>query len=222
LLQAGQLDEAETLIRKALVSSPRDAKATSFSGNPRRRGRAADAENQYREALKLEPSNAQRSRTSVSYTRVQTGSTRPLRRSRQRCGLTESAQAVFNLGALYAARGDYQRAVPLLERAAGPSLNANNTPQAGDLGLLLTLVSAYAHTGREKEATALADHLEKWPATILALCSLLLSLAEAHQYARAIELFERTNKLHLKRSRFYITWESPSTMPIVLTRRHKL
>src|SRR6266436_4392338 len=59
LLQVGQLDEAETIVRKAIADSPHDAKAHVLLGVILdRRGRAADAENQYREALKLEPGNA--------------------------------------------------------------------------------------------------------------------------------------------------------------------
>ncbi len=105
-------------------------------------------------------------------------------------------RAIFNLGALYAARGDYPRAVPLLEKAAGtPACNADMRA-SGDRALLLTLVNAYVHVERKKEALDLSHCLEETSADDpRALFTLALSLAEAHEYAEAVRLFQRTNEL---------------------------
>ena len=59
LLQAGKLDEAEPLVRRAVGAAPRDADAHNLLGVILdQRGRAGEAEREYREALRLNPKRA--------------------------------------------------------------------------------------------------------------------------------------------------------------------
>ena len=70
---------------------------------------------------------------------------------------------------------------------------------------------------------ALADQLEQIagddPRTLFTLG---LSLAEGRQYARAVQLFERTNTLVRTLLKCSITWALRSTTWIDLMRRHRL
>src|SRR6202008_4924665 len=105
-------------------------------------------------------------------------------------------QAVFNLGALYAARGEYTRAVPLLEKAAQYLPSKPQLRPDTDRALLLTLVNAYVHTGRRVDASKLSRQIEELAkADPKTLFTLALSLAEAHEYEEAVRLFKRTNEL---------------------------
>src|SRR5436309_5106441 len=57
LLQAGKLDEAEPLVRRALGNAPQNPDAHNLLGAILdQRGRSTEAEREYREALRLNPS----------------------------------------------------------------------------------------------------------------------------------------------------------------------
>lgn len=199
LLQAGRLEEAEALARRAVVQSPRDANARTLLGIILdKSGRATEAEREYRDALRLNP-NFVPTRANLGVLLARTGRTDEAIQNFEAVlrVAPEHAQAVFNLGALYAARADYKRAIPLLERAANINSQTPNTkaPNA-DVSLLLTLVNAYAHDGRGARANELADSIERNASDDpRILFSLGLSLAEAREYKRAALLFERTNAL---------------------------
>jgi tetratricopeptide (TPR) repeat protein len=105
-------------------------------------------------------------------------------------------RAVFNLGTLYAAQGDYQKAVPLLEQASGWPAKPG-VASTSDIALLSTLLNVYAHAGRNREANALADSIEQLANDdARKLFTLALSLADGREYERAIRVFERVNALH--------------------------
>src|SRR5256885_10641092 len=58
LLQAGRLDEAEPLVRRALNNAPQNPDAHNLLGAILdQRGRSTEAEREYREALRLNPSS---------------------------------------------------------------------------------------------------------------------------------------------------------------------
>ena len=121
LVQAGRLEEAEAATRKILSTHPRNAEAHSLLGVILdQRGNTAEAEKQYDAALRLKPklvsalSNlgvllARTNRTSEAIAKFE----EVLRID------PKHERAMFNLGSLYAVRGDYKRAVPLLEKTAG-------------------------------------------------------------------------------------------------------
>ena len=79
-------------------------------------------------------------------------------------------RAIFNLGALYAARGDYPRAVPLLEKAAGTPACKPDLREPGDRALLLTLVNAYVHVDDEKKLSLFPIASKRPAPTIRARC----------------------------------------------------
>ena len=198
LLQSRRFDEAEAATRKILETNPRSADARALLALILdQRGQQADAEREYLAALKLRPNHvsalsnfgvllARTNRTAEAIAKFE----EVLRLD------PKHERAIFNLGALYAARGDYPRAVPLLEKAAGTPACAADVRESGDRALLLTLVNAYLHIDRRKEALDLSRCLEEISANDpRALFTLALSLAEAQEYAEAVRLFERTNEL---------------------------
>jgi Flp pilus assembly protein TadD len=197
LIQAGQLDAAEALTRKILHSDLRNAEAHALLGVILdKRGETVSAEQEYVAALQLKPglvmalSNfavllARMNRVAEAIQKFET-----VLRSDPRNDI-----ATFNLGALYAARGDYKRAIPFLERAAGVVPGKSDLREPVDFALLLTLANAYFHE-RRQEAPVLANRLEQLAGDDpKALFTLGLSLAEAHQYADAVRLFQRTSEL---------------------------
>src|SRR5436309_10208689 len=119
LLQAGRLDEAEPLVRRALGIAPQNPDAHNLLGAILdQRGRLPEAEREYREALRLNPKSiTAQANLGVLFARSQ--------RSEQAIQAFEAVlraapddpQATVNLGLLYAARGETARALPLLERA---------------------------------------------------------------------------------------------------------
>ncbi|HMF58231.1 MAG TPA: tetratricopeptide repeat protein [Pyrinomonadaceae bacterium] len=147
LLQAGRIDEAEPLVRRAVAVAPQTADAHNLLGAILdQRGRTEDAEREYREALRLNPrSISARANLGVLLARTN--------RSDQAIQMFESVltelpdhpQAVMNLGLLYAARGDYNRALPLLERA--------NTLFPNTFAVLYNLGVVLCHLKRFDEAT---------------------------------------------------------------------
>ena len=103
------------------------------------------------------------------------------------------AEATFNLAALYVARKDYVRAIPLLERAAGVS---RESTQPNDIALMLALANAYARANRGKDAAKLFDQIERNAGDDpRILFTLGLNVADAGDYERAAKLFGRTNSL---------------------------
>src|SRR4026209_1652235 len=153
LVQAGRLAEAETVTRKILTTHPRNAEAHSLLGVILdQRGATAEAEKEYGAALRLQPKLVSAlSNLGVLLARTNR-TTEAIAKFEQVLQIDpKHEKASFNLGALYAASGDYKRAAPLLEKAAGQ-----------DPRMLFTVA---------------------------------LRLAEAHQYAEAVRLFQRTNEL---------------------------
>ncbi len=198
LMKAGKLDEAEVLVRGVVSGAPRDPNAHILLGVILdQKGQPAAAEAAYREALRFQPKNT----SALTNLGVLLARTKRIDQAIETFETVlkiqpDHGQAISNLGTLYAARGDYQKAIQLLERAsAWPTIKTAGSDRA-DVPLLLSLVNAYAHAGREKDAITLSDWLEPLagndPRTLFTLA---LSLAEAHEYPRAIHFFERTNKL---------------------------
>jgi Flp pilus assembly protein TadD len=153
LVQAGKLAEAEAATRKILTTNPRNAEAHSLLGVILdQRGATADAEKEYAAALRLKPKLVS-ALSNLGVLLAKTNrATEAIAKFEEVLQIDPKHEgAVFNLGALYAASGDYKRAAPLLEKAAGQ-----------DPRMLFTVA---------------------------------LRLAEAHQYAEAVRLFQRTNEL---------------------------
>lgn len=198
LLQAQRFEEAETATRKVVDANPRNADARALLALILdQRGQQAEAEREYQAALKLKP-NLVSALSNFGVLLARTN--RPaeaIAKFEEVLRLDpKHTRAVFNLGALYAARGDYRRAVPLLEKAAGTPACVADVPEKTDRALLLTLVNAYVHIDRRKDALGLSRCLEETSAgDPRALFTLGLSLAEAHEYAEAVRLFQRTNEL---------------------------
>src|SRR5215210_6725601 len=153
LVQAGRLEEAEAATRKILGTNPRSAEAHSLLGVILdQRGVTADAEKEYAAALRLKP-NLVSALSNLGVLLAKTKRTDEAIANFEKVLSIDPRheRAAFNLGALYAARGDYKRAVPLLEKAAGPSPCKQNVRESA---LILTLVNAYAHLERRKDALA--------------------------------------------------------------------
>ena len=198
LLQSGRLAEAETATRKIVAESPHNAEAHTLLGVILdQRGLSADAEHEYHLALALKPNSI----SALSNLGVLLARTNRASEAIQKFEAVlrvnpEHPTAVFNLGALYAARGDYKRAIPLLEKTAGISAGNAKVRETADPSLLLTLLNAYVHAGRRKEALELSRRVEQAAgAEPKTLFTLALSLAEAHEYDEAVRLFKRTNEL---------------------------
>ena len=198
LVQAGRLEEAETATRKLIVTNPRSAEAHALLGVILdQRGNSGEAEKEYGAALRLKP-NFVSALSNLGVLLARTNRTAEAIAKFEKV-LTIDPQherAIFNLGALYAARKDFKRAVPLLEKAAGIVPGKTEIRAPLDVALVLTLVNAYVHADRRKDALDLSRRLEQIAASNpKAIFTLALSLAEAHEYAEAVRLFQRTNEL---------------------------
>src|SRR4030095_11545782 len=119
LLQLGKTEEAEPILRRLIVQTPGNSDAHNLLGIILdQRKQFKEAEQEYRDALRLNQSSIS-PRANLGVLLVRTG--RPeeaiktfetvLQRS------PNHPQATVNLGLQYVARGDYARAVPLLEQA---------------------------------------------------------------------------------------------------------
>ena len=198
LVQAGRLDEAEAATRKLITTNPKSAEAHALLGVILdQRGNSADAEREYHSALRLRP-NLVSALTNLGVLLARTNrAVEAIAKFEQVLKIDpKHEKAIFNLGALYAARGDYMRAVPLLEKAAGPTPCRSVSRESNNSPLVLTLLNAYIHVDRQKDALALSRCLEEIGANDpKTLFTLALSLAEAHEYAEAVRLFQRTNEL---------------------------
>jgi Flp pilus assembly protein TadD len=198
LLQARRFAEAEAATRKVLATKPRSADAHALLALILdQRGQEVEAEREYQTALRLKPNLVSAlSNFGVLLARTNRPADAIAKFEEVLRIDPKHERAIFNLGALYAARGDYKRAVPLLEKAAGSPACKTGTREPSDRALLLTLVNAYVHVDRRQEALALSRCLEETSAgDARALFTLALSLAEAHEYAEAVRLFQRTNEL---------------------------
>lgn len=197
LVRAGRLKEAEAATRKIIAGHPRSAEAHTLLGVILdQSGRTSEGEREYYSALQLKPNSV----GALANLGVLLGRTnRPAEAIRKFEAVLrlepEHATAVHNLGALYAAGGDYKRAIPLLEKASGITPSKSGSPQGGDAALRLTLLNAYVHANRRKDALELSRSVEQAGNDPRTLFTLALSLAEAHEYAEAVRIFKRTNEL---------------------------
>lgn len=117
LMQAGKLDEAEPLLRRAITLAPSNADAHNLLGVILdQRGQNAAAEREYTEALRLNP-RALSARANLGVLLARTGRADEAIKSFEAVlrEAPDHPQASLNLGLLYVARGDYGRAAPLLE-----------------------------------------------------------------------------------------------------------
>jgi len=140
LLEAGKLEEAEAVARRAVAGQPRNTAARSVLGAILdQRGLRKEAEDEFREALRLD-ANSTVALTNLGVLLVRTGRTDEAVTTFARVLRLQPghAQATFNLGALYAARKEYVSAIPLLERAAGSGKNSARS----DVALTVTLANA--------------------------------------------------------------------------------
>ncbi|MBK8313832.1 MAG: tetratricopeptide repeat protein [Acidobacteria bacterium] len=197
LLQQQKLVEAEESARQLIAKSPRNAMAHNLLGVILdQQNRGEDAEKQYRESLKIDskfvPALANLgvllARTSRRDQAIET--LELVMRLAPR-----HPQATYNLGSLYSSKGDYKRAIPLLEHSAG--LKPGEDPGAdADLPVLLILTDAYLRAGETRKAGRLIDYLERVAGdNPRVLFTLGLGLAAARDYLRAVDIFEKTNKL---------------------------
>src|SRR6202171_2126020 len=118
-LQAGKLNEAEPLVRRAIAAAPSNADAHNLLGTILdQRGQAQAAEREYLAALRLNPRSAS-ARANLGVLLARTGRSEAAVRAFEAvlAEVPDHPQATINLALLYAARGDYSHAVPLLERA---------------------------------------------------------------------------------------------------------
>ena len=198
LVRAGRLQEAEAATRKIIARDSGSAEAHTLLGVILdQSGRSSEGEREYYSALQLKPNSI----GALANLGVLLGRTKRPAEAIQKFEAVlrldpEHATAVYNLGALYAAGGDYQRAIPLLEKASGITPSKSGSRQGEDAALRLTLLNAYVHANRRKDALELSRSVEQAagsePRTLFTLA---LSLAEAHEYAEAVRLFKRTNDL---------------------------
>ncbi len=166
LLRSGQLEEAEAATRKIVAANSRNAEAHSLLGVILdQRGLTAEAEREYHAALILKPKSvAVLSNLGVLLARTNRASEAILKFEAALRVDPQHETAVYNLGALYAARGDYKRAIPLLEKATGITPRKPEAQQAADAPLRLTLLNAYMHADRRKEALESHVALSRLPA----------------------------------------------------------
>lgn len=102
-------------------------------------------------------------------------------------------QANYNLALIYSSRGDYKKAIPYLERAAGIS-SQNKYPRTDDIAVLITLTRAYVAERRTASAENLISLIEKLGAgDIRVEFTLGLMLAEIGKYEKAAPIFEKLN-----------------------------
>lgn len=119
LLQAGRLDEAEPLVRRAVAAAPSNADAHNLLGAILdQRGQTQAAEREYLAALRFNPrSISAQSNLGVLLARTGRAAEAAAAFEAVLRVIPDHPQATINLALLYAARGDYSRAVPLFERA---------------------------------------------------------------------------------------------------------
>src|SRR5437762_10698911 len=136
-LQAGRLDEAEPLLRRAAAVAPTNADAHSLLGALLdQRGRTAEAERAYRTALTLNPRHvAARANLGVLLARTDRADEAISTFEEVLKLAPEHPQATYNLGLLYVAKGNYGRAEIMLERAR--AYQPNNVAVLAQLALTL-------------------------------------------------------------------------------------
>src|SRR5947209_14007944 len=118
LLRAGKLEEAEAAARGAVSADPRDSEAHALLGVILvQRGRQDEAERELREAVRIDPKSTG-ALTNLGVLLVRTNRADEAAKTFEEVLRLAPghAQAAYDLAALYAARKDYARAIPLLER----------------------------------------------------------------------------------------------------------
>jgi tetratricopeptide (TPR) repeat protein len=118
LLQAGKLDEAEPLVRRAVAAAPSNSDAHNLLGTILdQRGQTQAAEREYLAALRFNlRSISARANLGVLLARSKRDDEAIKVFETVLRQVPDHPQATINLALLYAARGDYSRAVPLFER----------------------------------------------------------------------------------------------------------
>ncbi|HVF43406.1 MAG TPA: tetratricopeptide repeat protein, partial [Pyrinomonadaceae bacterium] len=163
LIQANRLAEAEALARRTVEASPRDSRARAMLAVVLDSlGRAEEAEREFHEALRLDPRDA----SAHANLGVLLARTNRAERAAEEFEAAlrlapDNRQAAFNLGAIYSARGDFVRAVPALERAAGVRAGVPAGAAGADPALLLLLVKSYLLGGRAADGARLAAAVER-------------------------------------------------------------
>src|SRR5437588_903818 len=119
LLQSGNLDKAEPIIRHVLASNPNNADAHNLLGAVMdQRGKSEAAEREYRTSLRLNP-NSLSAMANLGVLLARTGRADEAIKTFESVlrSMPDHPQATVNLGFLYANRGDDARAISLLQRA---------------------------------------------------------------------------------------------------------
>jgi tetratricopeptide (TPR) repeat protein len=119
LLQAGKLNEAEPLLRRAIAAAPSNADAHNLLGTILdQHGQTQAAEREYLAALHSNP-RATSARANLGVLLARTGRSAAAVEAFEAVlrEVPDHPQATINLALLYAARGDYSLSVPLFERA---------------------------------------------------------------------------------------------------------
>lgn len=195
LVQTGRLAEAENVVRKVLEIAPKNAEARTLLGVVLdQKGNAAEAEKEYRAVLRQNPRTVP-ALANLGVLLTKTNRPDEAVKTFEKTLILQPGhqQAAFNLAAIYSARGDYKKALPLLEKITGIT-SRNTTPKTKDLPLLLALAKAYAAEGKTQQLSDVVTFIESTGnADIRVWFTLGLMLAQVNQYEMAAKLFERVN-----------------------------
>jgi tetratricopeptide (TPR) repeat protein len=189
LLQAGKLDEAEPLVRRALAAAPSNPDAHNLLGTILdQRGQLQAAEREYLAALRFNPRSTS-ARANLGVLLARTGRSEAAVETFESVlrEIPDHPQATLNLALLYAGRGDYTRAVPLFERAR--RRQPDNLTVLSQLGFGLYQLK---RTDEAAEVLASAASLAPTDPDVLYLSGLVASLrgdgeAAVDYWQRALE-----------------------------------
>jgi Flp pilus assembly protein TadD len=186
LLQAGKLNEAEPLLRRAVAVAPSNADAHTLLGTILdQRDQTQAAEREYLQALRFNPKSIT-ARANLGVLLARTGRSEAAAQAFEAVlsAVPDHPQATINLALLYAARGDYSRAVPLFERS--------RLQEPANLTVLSNLGFALYQLKRADEATAVLDTAASLAPTdpdVLYLSGLVAALRG--QSESAVEFWQR-------------------------------